>query len=62
MWRADGVSFDESSPWLFAVGKTGLVVDAVQGALIDSPTAEFSNSHVTLMRWHVRARFSTRVF
>ena len=23
------------------------------------PTAEFSNSHVTLMWWHVRARFST---
>jgi len=29
---ADGVSFVESLPQLFAVGKTGLVVVTVQGA------------------------------
>ena len=32
MWRADDVSFVESLPRLFVVGKTGLVVDTVQGA------------------------------
>lgn len=32
MWGADGVSFVESLPRLFVVGKTGLVLVAVQGA------------------------------
>jgi len=44
MCGADGVSFVESLPQQFVVGKTGLVLVAVQGALLERPYFERRNS------------------
>jgi len=52
MWRADDVSFVESLPRLFVMGKTGLVVDTVQGAPHNITT--WITKHIQMLTWMIK--------